>query len=691
MSAQSGIHALHMGISNVVLYVSIISWYIIYPYVHLHGGNWGQPHRFITLQGSWPLLWLWTTVSLHLAMWCVWHRLVMRPVRPWSEGYRLQNTDEHGKASMFCASLVNLSIRYNWTERSLVHVSPSICICLSRLWDNVSWQVNCRALFAFGSKCMNSPGHKVATPHMLPMTRDMRKRRSIGSQRTALFVSVIVAAMNGSNAEVTVSCTGVPTFPGGCNPNGVLGACYSTEAHVNWACGASASTDCRRVRLPPGQSHRPNLRRNYDGYCSFGETDTRTSSTMTSSTATTLTATVTSSSTGTTSTTSSTVTWTTTLPHPPPRSPVARHGHLRVVGNQIVGEHNQSVRLRGMSLFWSQWGGAYWNEETLRWLRRDWGIELIRAAMGVEPGAYLEHPKREMRKVKRVVWAAHQLGIYVIVDWHDHHANRHTSQAKRFFNDIAKSYGHMPNVLFETFNEPTWQSWSREVKPYHEEILKVIRRHSQNIVIAGTPTWSQDVDVASTERVDGGNIAYTLHFYAATHGQFLRDIAKRALDRGVALFVSEWGTCEANGNGGLDFKESKKWLDFLAEYNVSDANWAVNDKKESCSALRPGAATNGHWRPRDLTRSGRWVRRSLRIDAKIAKLRRPRDENETEDVNMTNSSESSEPSNSDDLTSTSEAERRLHFSDVDLPTDAGIRCQAATMAAMIGLGLLQIL
>ena len=30
-----------------------------------------------------------------------------------------------------------------------------------------------------------------------------------------------------------------------------------------------------------------------------------------------------------------------------------------------VNEHNESVRLRGMSLFWSQWGAAYWNEDAL--------------------------------------------------------------------------------------------------------------------------------------------------------------------------------------------------------------------------------------------------------------------------------------------------------------------------------------
>ena len=486
-----------------------------------------------------------------------------------------------------------------------------------------------------------------------------------GSSRTWLCVTVIVATMNGSSATA-ISCTGLSTFPGGCDPEAVDGACFSTVSNVNWACGAPKSTDCRSVPVPPG----PSLRKSYEGWCSFsGNTKTVTGSTATSVT----TSMTTSSSSTATLTTSSTLTQTTTLPYPPPGSPVAKYGHLRVVGNQVVGEHNQSVRLRGMSLFWSQWGGKYWNEEALRWLRRDWGIELIRAAMGIEPGAYLQYPERELRKVKRVVWAAHRLGIYVIVDWHDHHAERHTAQAEHFFNEIAKSYGHMPNVLFETFNEPTWQSWTKEVRPYHEAVLKVIRRHSNNIVICGTPTWSQDVVEASDEPVPGYNIAYTLHFYAATHHQYLRDKARRALERGVALLVSEWGTCEANGNGALDLVEAQKWMDFLAEYNMSDANWAVNDKKESCSALRPGAATNGHWRRRDLTRSGRWVRKSLRRHAFG-----PIDE-----ANMTNATE-----NASDLVSTSEADRRLQFS--DLPIDATGRCQALAVM-MLGLGLFQIL
>jgi len=431
-----------------------------------------------------------------------------------------------------------------------------------------------------------------------------------------LCASAVVATANGSSISMAETrCTEVPTFPGGCDSEAVTGACYSTRTGVSWACGAPSGS-CDTVPLPPPNGGA------YEGYCSFaGETATFTStsrSTSVSETSTTLTSTssASSSSLSTSFSSTSSVTGTSTLPFPPEGSPVAEYGHLRVVGTQIVSQKTgEPVRLRGMSLFWSQWGGKYWNEDTLRWLQRDWGIQIIRAAMGVEAGGYLDRPEREFRKLVRVVWAAHALGLYVIVDWHDHHANRNIARAKPFFRRIAKTYGHLPNVLFETFNEPTWQSWSQAVKPYHQEILKVIRPYSDNIVICGTPTWSQDVDIASNERVQGDNIVYTLHFYAGTHHQYLRDKAIKAVEMGVALLVSEWGTCEANGNGHLDLEEAQKWEDLMAEYNITDANWAVNDKKESCSALQPGAATNGHWGAADLTPSGRWVRASLRHHA----------------------------------------------------------------------------
>jgi len=299
------------------------------------------------------------------------------------------------------------------------------------------------------------------------------------------------------------------------------------------------------------------------------------------------------------------------LEDPPPGSPVAIHGHLQVKGNKIVDKAGSPVRLRGMSFFWSQWMGHYWNEDVVEWMRRDWKVSLLRAAMGVEMGGHLENPEKEAAKLHSVVRSCIKMGIYVIIDWHDHNANEHKEEAKAFFIEMARTYGKHPNVLFETFNEPVQQSWWGVVKPYHEEMVQVIRQHTDNLIICGTPKWSQDVDIASTDQVEGKNIAYTIHFYASSHGEELRSKCRTALNNGAALFATEWGTCEASGNGRLHLAEARAWLAFFKEHHISDANWAISDKDESCSALQPKASPKGGWQQSQLTESGRFVRDSL--------------------------------------------------------------------------------
>ena len=167
-------------------------------------------------------------------------------------------------------------------------------------------------------------------------------------------------------------------------------------------------------------------------------------------------------------------------------SVVEQHGFLSVQGNKIVDEAGAPVRLRGMSLFWSQWMPQYWNAATLNWLKDDWNMTMIRAAMGIESGGYLENPGAEKGRMEAVVDAAIAADIYVVIDWHDHHAEQHVNQAKEFFSEMARKYGSHPNVMFEVFNEPVHQSWSGTIKPYHEQVIPVIRQHSNNIIILGT-------------------------------------------------------------------------------------------------------------------------------------------------------------------------------------------------------------
>jgi endoglucanase len=294
----------------------------------------------------------------------------------------------------------------------------------------------------------------------------------------------------------------------------------------------------------------------------------------------------------------------------PDGSPVATHGMLRVVGNRVVGKHGAPVALRGMSLFWSQWSGTLYSASVVATLAREWNANVVRAAMGVDQGGYLTNPDAERARVITVVDAAIAEGIYVIIDWHDHDATQHTDAARAFFVDMATRYGNVPNVLFEVFNEPDYETWTA-VKAYAEDVIGAIRATgAENLVIVGSPTWSQDVDVAAANPITNRtNVAYTLHFYAGTHGAALRSKATVALANGLALFVTEWGTCEANGNGNVDLVSSQTWLDFLATNDISAVNWSVIDKNESCAALVPGATLP--WSESEVTTSGRFARASL--------------------------------------------------------------------------------
>ncbi|UOQ71911.1 cellulase family glycosylhydrolase [Hymenobacter cellulosilyticus] len=293
---------------------------------------------------------------------------------------------------------------------------------------------------------------------------------------------------------------------------------------------------------------------------------------------------------------------------------VQQYGQLKVVGSKIVDKNNQPVSLAGNSLFWSNdgWGGEkYYTANTVSWLKNNWNAKVVRVAMGVEDaGGYISNPAGNRQKVKTVVDAALAQGLYVIIDWHSHHAESYQSQAIAFFQDMARTYGNTPNVIYEVYNEPLQVSWTGVIKPYAEAVAGAIRAiDPDNLIIVGTPTWSQDVDVAAASPITRySNIAYTLHFYAASHKQSLRDKTQAALNRGVAVFVTEYGTTEASGNGYVDAASTQEWMNFLKQNSISHANWAFNDKAETASALKPGTSSTAAWSDSYLTQSGALVK-----------------------------------------------------------------------------------
>ena len=299
-------------------------------------------------------------------------------------------------------------------------------------------------------------------------------------------------------------------------------------------------------------------------------------------------------------------------------APVSIHGALSVNGTNIVDEDGDIVRFAGNSLFWSNTGfGAekYYTANVVQWLQEDWNSTIVRAAMGVDEfGGYLQDPQGNLDRVTTVVDAAIANDMYVIIDWHSHHAEDFESAAVQFFTQMAQQYGNTPNVIYEIYNEPITRDWSNTIKPYSESVISAIRAiDPDNLIIVGTPFFSQDVDVVSQDPITGfNNLAYTLHFYAGTHGNNLRQRARTAIQNGLPLMVTEWGTVNATGDGAVDRTSTEEWLAFMAENNLSHLNWSVHDKVEGASVLRPGASPQGGWPDSDLTESGLFVRGIVR-------------------------------------------------------------------------------
>lgn len=269
--------------------------------------------------------------------------------------------------------------------------------------------------------------------------------------------------------------------------------------------------------------------------------------------------------------------------------------------------------LRGQGFGWDNWWPQYYNADVVNWLRDDWCVDVVRPAMGIEPdGAYLDNPEASSDRMKAVIDAAIAKGIYVIVDWHAH--DLHEAEAVAFFSEMAQTYGEHPNVIYEIFNEPEGESWS-EVKAYAEIVIAAIREHDpDNIVIVGCPEWNQRIDeVAADPLTDVSNVLYSVHFYAATHGDWLRDRTARAVDAGIPVIVSESSGSEAAGTGANDYDEWQAWFDFMDELQISWINYSVSDKAgETISVLEPGAAENAGWGADELTETGEYIREGFR-------------------------------------------------------------------------------
>ena len=298
---------------------------------------------------------------------------------------------------------------------------------------------------------------------------------------------------------------------------------------------------------------------------------------------------------------------------------------LNLKDTQIVDSKGNPVQLKGVSTHGIGWFPQYVNYDAFKCMRDSWNVNCVRLAMYSDEGAgYCTggNPDGLKSLVNKGVGYATDLGMYVIIDWHvlgEQDPNVHIEEAKEFFKEMSSKYADNDNVIYEICNEPNGSATWDNVKGYAEDVIDVIRQNDDDaLIIVGTTTWSQDVDIAAEDPItDYDNIMYAIHFYAGTHKDDLRKKMTAALDAGLPLFCSEFGICDASGNGDIDPEEADKWIKAMDEAGMSYCIWNLSNKNESSSLIQSSCIKTEDWTYDELSDEAKWYLKVL--DSPLAK------------------------------------------------------------------------
>lgn len=306
----------------------------------------------------------------------------------------------------------------------------------------------------------------------------------------------------------------------------------------------------------------------------------------------------------------------------------ASAGRLHVKGTKLVDKKGHEVQLCGVSTHGLSWYPQYVNDKCFAQLHDKWGANVVRLAMYTEEyNGYCSGDAKNRSDLKKLIKKGVRLAkkhkMYVIVDWHilsDGNPNSHKKEAKAFFREMSREFKGYNNVIYEICNEPNNGTSWKEIKSYARSVISTIRKNDKKaVIVVGTPTWSQDVDQAAADPIKGDNIMYALHFYAATHKADLRNKMIAAINKGLPVFVTEYGICDASGNGAIDKEEANRWVQTMDEYGVSYIAWNLSNKQESSSIIKSSCSKVSGFKKSDLSDEGKWLYSMLRKKAGLTK------------------------------------------------------------------------
>ena len=207
---------------------------------------------------------------------------------------------------------------------------------------------------------------------------------------------------------------------------------------------------------------------------------------------------------------------------------------LHVDGNHLADPSGHSVTLRGVDMPYLDYaansqGGI---QHVIDNLTNGTGNNQLYSKvirLVVPPGGWRDNPDNYFKSyLDPAVQYCIQKNVYCIIDFHGYYKDAppggseddYTSPAidqdiRAFWGYVAPKYKNNPNILYELYNEPVnpqdWNTWKKTAQPWVDLIRSAA---PQNIIIIGSPLYSEFSSSAVSSPFNGTNLVYTQHVYA---------------------------------------------------------------------------------------------------------------------------------------------------------------------------------
>lgn len=294
------------------------------------------------------------------------------------------------------------------------------------------------------------------------------------------------------------------------------------------------------------------------------------------------------------------------------------HGSLKVSEGKLRDSRDAVVQLKGISTHSIPRCEPLISEDCFKEIA-GWGVNVVRLAMYTEAmDSYNRSDyfrEKNMALIDKGVEAATAADLYVIIDWHilqDGDPMINMEKAKEFFDTVSKKYSDHNNVFYEICNEPNGDfGWDR-IREYAEEVIPVIRNNDDHaVILVGTPSWSSRPDLVS-DPVSDDNVMYSFHFYSASHFDEHKNSLRTAVDKGIPVFVTEYGVCADNGSFPRNLASANEWMELLDEYQLSSCLWSFSTAPEAASVFRSSMMKRAGFTDDDLSDTGLWLKAMLK-------------------------------------------------------------------------------